>query len=168
MCECLREIAFIAKQAAPQLFGKFGHRPPIIDIAGRDSVQPTALVLPKHAQLTASPLPPPISPTPLATIVSIMPSITTPRPVRVVPDALVDGDNLNLRSGPGTHFTVLETYERGTPLQVFGKDLTGAWFVVQTPQGCMGWMYVAYLYLNVEVTDIPDHAPLPEFKRSCE
>ncbi|MEZ4729509.1 MAG: SH3 domain-containing protein [Caldilineaceae bacterium] len=49
---------------------------------------------------------------------------TTPRPPRLV----VNAPLVNVRTGPGTNYTVLTTVERGQAYDIIGKNATGDWW----------------------------------------
>ena len=51
----------------------------------------------------------------------------------------VVGDNVNLRSGPGTKYSVKWKYGRGFPLKVLKEK--GGWLKVEDFEGDSGWLY---------------------------
>jgi SH3-like domain-containing protein len=51
----------------------------------------------------------------------------------------VSGDNVNLRSGPGTKYQVKWEYGKGFPLKVIDKK--GDWVKVQDFENDNGWIY---------------------------
>ncbi|MDY0351312.1 MAG: SH3 domain-containing protein [Desulfobulbaceae bacterium] len=51
----------------------------------------------------------------------------------------VDRDRINVRSGPGTNYTILWHIDRGYPLQVIGAK--GAWYRVRDFEDDVGWVY---------------------------
>lgn len=51
----------------------------------------------------------------------------------------VDGDNVNMRSGPGSNYSVLWELGRGFPLKVLGRK--GGWVKVEDFEGDSGWIY---------------------------
>ena len=51
----------------------------------------------------------------------------------------VSGDNVNLRSGPGTKYQVKWEYGKGFPLKVIDKK--GDWVKVQDFENDRGWIY---------------------------
>lgn len=71
----------------------------------------------------------------------------------------INASSINLRSGPGTGYTVLEYGFRGQELPVGGSDTSGSWFVVGTETGS-AWMSGTLGILhgtcaNLPVYDIP-------------
>ncbi len=71
------------------------------------------------------------------------------------PEATIAAEALNLRAGPGTQYDTEGTFQSGMRLQLLGKDATGTWVKVGTPDGQEGWMAVKYLTLNVPLDTIP-------------
>lgn len=72
--------------------------------------------------------------------------------VRLTPDVLpvpedtkvtVQGDKVNVRSGPGTNYTVLAQVSRGERLPVLGK--MPDWYQVKLPGGEVGWIVAWYV-----------------------
>jgi uncharacterized protein YraI len=55
--------------------------------------------------------------------------------------ALVAGAvNVNIRSGPSTAYSVLQTIPQGTTLTVLGQDTSGTWLSVRLADGSEGWI----------------------------
>ncbi|WP_084413159.1 N-acetylmuramoyl-L-alanine amidase [Desulfovirgula thermocuniculi] len=72
--------------------------------------------------------------------------------VRITPDVLpvpentqvtVQGDRVNVRSGPGTNYTVLAQVNKGERLAVLGK--VPDWYQVKLPGGEVGWIVAWYV-----------------------
>lgn len=51
----------------------------------------------------------------------------------------VDGENVNLRSGPGGNYSIIWELGRGFPLKVIGSK--GDWLKVSDFEGDSGWIY---------------------------
>lgn len=51
--------------------------------------------------------------------------------------------NVNVRSGPGTNFAVLDTVRRGTQVEV--QQCQGSWCYIDQPVGRDGWISASYL-----------------------
>ncbi|MDX1415640.1 MAG: PA14 domain-containing protein [Candidatus Promineifilaceae bacterium] len=62
--------------------------------------------------------------------------------------ATVDTSYLNLRSGPGTNFSVIEVLSRNTLVELTG-DQESYWVEVVTPDGTVGWVSNRYLDYNL-------------------
>lgn len=65
--------------------------------------------------------------------------------------ATVDTSYLNMRSGPGVDFDVVEVLRRGTFLLLTGNQ-QDFWVEVETPTGSVGWVSSRYLNFNLQFT----------------
>lgn len=52
---------------------------------------------------------------------------------------VVKGTRVNIRSGPGTNYSILTTLSRGEEVKGLGKQ--GQWYQVQLSDGKVGWVY---------------------------
>ena len=59
--------------------------------------------------------------------------------------AMVISNGLNVRSGPGTNYSVLTGVYYGTTLSLMGQNAGGTWYQIQTPSGITGWVNAAYV-----------------------
>src|SRR5699024_10975034 len=50
----------------------------------------------------------------------------------------VDADEVRLRSGPGTNYSIIDQLAKGTNIQHIGTD--GDWYKVTTTSGTTGWI----------------------------
>ncbi len=94
-------------------------------------------------------------------ILPVVTDIPAPPPPRI---GVVNEAQLNLRDGPGTDYVGVVRLPVGTPLDLLAQY--GDWMQVQTPEGHIGWVSVAYLTIEpgimerVErITEIPDPRP---------
>lgn len=120
---------------------------------------------------TNTPVPPTDTPTPSRAVRGPTPlSSATPLPTATptatetptpLPDAVVDATRLNLRAGPGTIYPVRDSYARGTPLAVLGKNPTGDWLQVKAPDGKTGWMATSLLQINLSLSRVAVVETLP-------
>ncbi|TEU11391.1 MAG: SH3 domain-containing protein [Anaerolineales bacterium] len=74
----------------------------------------------------------------------------TPRP-----DAVVDVENLHLRSDPGKDYDSVRTLRKGDPLKITGKNLDGDWLGVVCSDGKTGWVVASCLKINISLTGVP-------------
>lgn len=72
-----------------------------------------------------------------------------------IADAVVESEELNLRTGPSYDFPVLEVLVRGDTLTVIGKNLDGTWLEVITATGQRGWVLTDLVKLNINLDDVP-------------
>ncbi|NHM26358.1 SH3 domain-containing protein [Desulfofundulus sp. TPOSR] len=71
---------------------------------------------------------------------------------------VVQGDLVNVRSGPGLQHTVVTQVNRGDRLTVLGK--VPDWYQVQLPGGGTGWIVAWYVREEGQVAD-PGDGPIP-------
>ena len=64
------------------------------------------------------------------------------------PDAVVNVDRLNFRTGPGLSYDVQRVLEQGTELTVMGKSPDGEWLAVTDGDGREGWVYATMVDLS--------------------
>jgi eukaryotic-like serine/threonine-protein kinase len=112
----------------------------------KPTTPPTAtLTPPPTATLTPPPTLTPTTPPTLA-------PTTPPTPA---PAAVVNVDQLKLRSGPGQEYPIVGQYPHGTPLHVLGKIASGQWIQVRTPDERVGWIFAQFLQVNVDLATVP-------------
>lgn len=70
--------------------------------------------------------------------------------------ATVKADVLYLKSGPGVLFERLGHYPRWTDVRVLGQAFGGDWLNVATSDGKQGWMAKEFLFVNGDVTALPN------------
>ncbi len=51
----------------------------------------------------------------------------------------VVGTRVNVRSGPGTNYSIVTSLTKGVRLKALGKQ--GSWYQIQLPDGRVGWVY---------------------------
>jgi len=56
--------------------------------------------------------------------------------------------NTNCRSGPGTNYGILDIVLAGQAVEVLGADNSGAYYVVQSPNGQVCWLWSHYASVN--------------------
>ncbi len=144
---------------------------------------PTAAVEPTRAvtRVTATLSRTSLIPTATPTEVTLTPTATntrrpteTPRPTATrrptattrPPDAVVNSETLNMRSGPGTAYQVVTTLKQGDELTVLGVNADRSWIQVRH-SGVTGWVAVDLCQVNrnlatVSVVSVaaPTAAPL--------
>ena len=64
--------------------------------------------------------------------------------------AIVNVDRLNVRSGPGTGYTILGKALTGDSLTLSGRNSDGSWLEVEYPAGSgkQGWVAATYVTAN--------------------
>jgi hypothetical protein len=98
----------------------------------------------------AAPLPgstPPVAPPITAT--------PQPSPAPDDPACTVIADALNLRSGPGTTYSVITGLAYRTTVKPLARTASADWLEVATADGTAGWVTASYLECNVRIGDLP-------------
>ena len=107
------------------------------------------------------------TPTPTGTVTATV-ALTTTVTATPTPAANVESANvarvmsagLNLRSGPGTRYTVITSLSRGAQLLVLGQSADAYWLYVQTPPSLLGWVARPYTDFRGTAPVVPA-PPLP-------
>jgi uncharacterized protein YraI len=87
--------------------------------------------------------------TPTSTPIATPTSTSTPKP-----DAVVNVEALNLRSGPGAEYDILGALKQGDVLKVTGKDPAGNWLKVVTSGEKEGWVAAWLLEINLALAEV--------------
>ncbi|KPJ78510.1 MAG: hypothetical protein AMJ54_03275 [Deltaproteobacteria bacterium SG8_13] len=64
--------------------------------------------------------------------------------VASIPAVITRSDKCNVRSGPGTTFSILLTVERGIPFKVLQRQ--GKWLQVRHADGDQGWIHQSLVW----------------------
>ena len=89
------------------------------------------------------------------------PATATNRPVPPtdtpvsVPHFTVNSDQVNVRTGPGTAFSIIGTVEQGDRFDIGGRNVDGDWLEFCCVNGQRGWIYAQLLIVSQETTSIP-------------
>ena len=88
-------------------------------------------------------------------------NVAPPRPVNPVDlvrsqpgYAIVNTDNLNLRTGDGPRYEKIGVLDGGTELIVLGRNADRSWWYVQVG-GLRGWVSSEFLVMRGNLTDVP-------------
>jgi Bacterial SH3 domain/GDSL-like Lipase/Acylhydrolase family len=80
---------------------------------------------------------------------------------------VAEGSGVNLRVQPSTNSTSLTTLPEFTYIDIVGRTPDNAWLQVKSPAGLTGWVWGAYVQVNIDITtvSIPADAyePTPAF-----
>ena len=82
------------------------------------------------------------------------------------PHFIVNRDRVNVRTGPGTVFSIIGTVEQGDRFDIGGSNVAGDWLEFCCVNGQRGWIYAPLLTVSEEPTSIPlaqiiPTAPIP-------
>ena len=89
--------------------------------------------------------------TPIANLPVLDGSTTTPPTAT----ALVNTGALNVRSGPGLNFGILEVVYQGTRVTLLGRTADATWVQIRTPNGIVGWVNSNLVQPTVPITNLP-------------
>ena len=113
------------------------------------SEQPAPAAINTAVPLTNTPVPP--------TNTAVPPTDT---PVSV-PHFTVNSDQVNVRTGPGTVFSIIGTVEQGGRFDIGGRNGDGDWLEFCCVNGQRGWIYAPLLVLSHDISTIPISANIP-------
>ena len=113
--------------------------------------------------LTNTPVPPtntavPLTNTPVPPTNTAVPPTDTPVSV---PHFTVNSDQVNVRTGPGTAFSIIGTVEQGGRFDIGGRNGAGDWLEFCCVNGQRGWIYAPLLVLSHDISTIPISANIP-------
>jgi len=69
--------------------------------------------------------------------------------------AIVLGDSINVRAGPGKEYAILGSADKGEELQVRGVNPAGDWYLIYTPELGEGWVSAPLVSLRVPLEELP-------------
>ena len=108
---------------------------------------------------TNTPVPPTINtPVPPTTNTPVPPTDTPVPPTAApvsVPHFTVNGAQVNVRTGPGTVFSIIGTVEQGDRFDIGGRNVDGDWLEFCCVNGQRGWIFAQLLIVSQETTSIP-------------
>ena len=123
------------------------------------AVPPTNTAVP----LTNTPVPLTNTPVPLTN--TAVPLTNTPVPPTdtpvSVPHFTVNSDQVNVRTGPGTVFSIIGTVKQGDRFDIGGRNGDGDWLEFCCVNGQRGWIYAPILVLSHDISTIPISANIP-------
>ncbi|MBN1679615.1 MAG: SH3 domain-containing protein [Anaerolineae bacterium] len=70
----------------------------------------------------------------------------------------IQGNNINVRSGPGTNYRVVDVLEAGSTAVANGRNTAGDWLRVDL-DGAPGWVYVPLITVNCDITTLSEVEP---------
>ena len=87
---------------------------------------------------------------------------TTTPSASMVAQVIVSTQGLNVRTGPGTNYSIITSFPEGTLLDVIGRSDTGNWLVVWLPDlQRNGWISTAFVTLGFDISTLPIVAAPP-------
>ena len=127
------------------------------------SEQPAPAAINTPVPPTDTPVPPtntPVPPTNTAVPLTNTPVPPTNTPVSV-PHFTVNSNQVNVRTGPGTAFSIIGTVEQGGRFDIGGRNGAGDWLEFCCVNGQRGWIYAPLLVLSHDISTIPISENIP-------
>lgn len=115
---------------------------------------PTSMALPA----TAETMEPTTEPTAASPDIETPPPAATPS---VPTQALIVGDGLQVRVGPGTAYEVMFSLAEGDEVNVLGRDEMGDWVKIGLDSGEEGWVAAEFVDVGGNLKAVPVIAPEP-------
>ena len=98
-------------------------------------------------------------PPPAATNTPVPRATNTPVPPTAAPVAVphftVNSERVNVRTGPGTAFSIIGTVEQGDRFDIGGRNGAGDWLEFCCVNGQRGWIFAQLLIVSQATTSIP-------------
>lgn len=133
------------------------------------ATHPSPTPVPTQAETVTPVLPtstptPEVEPSPTPTPLMEATSSPTVAPTSSPPEAVVQADRLNVRSGPGTAYARIGQLEQGSQVEIMGRNEEGTWWQIAYPAGedGLGWVSAEYIETDIEMAETPIvEAPAP-------
>lgn len=120
---------------------------------------PTGVILAAVTPPTATPSP---TPTPTPSPTNTPTPLPTNTPTLAIPQ-VVASTAVNIRSGPGINYPVVDTLLPNHPLTVTGRNQPATWWQVQRTDGAAGWVANSVVAASaVEGVPVAEAPPPPE------
>jgi len=119
--------------------------------------QPTPVILIATTQAPA------ITPTRLPSATPTTQSSSENNNGNTGPSASVVSGTLNLRTGPGVAYPIVQALSGGQTMKLTGRTSDNAWVQVQLSNNAIGWVSTSYIEANVTISSLPvaSAPPLP-------
>jgi len=129
-------------------------------------LQPTASAPGLTPTEARTPTPPPTagaSPSPMASPTTTPTSMPTATPTSAMPLAVVTADRLNVRTGPGTAYPRIGQLEKGTQVEIAGRNEEATWWEIafEGAEGERAWIASEYTTANITADEVPTVAVSP-------
>ncbi len=74
---------------------------------------------------------------------------------QITAPAVVNTGALNVRSGPGVQFSVVDVVYQGNIVTMLGRTADATWIYIRTPNNAEGWVNIEFLTYNINPFDLP-------------
>jgi uncharacterized protein YgiM (DUF1202 family) len=61
---------------------------------------------------------------------------------------------LNVRSGPGFYYRIIDRLRQSEQVQVYGRDVSSSWFKIGLPYGRQGWVAARYITIDTPISNL--------------
>ncbi len=126
--------------------------------------QPAALATQPAAPTPAAPAAAPLQATTPITVAVVLtptvaaaPALTTTAALK--PKAVVNTPLINVRTGPGTEFTIVQTVDRGQEYDIVGKNASAQWWNICCINGQSVWIINQFVDTDGPVDAVPVVTP---------
>lgn len=159
----VRQAIMSNKQLYDVLWDNQDKYPALVLFLPTPTSSPTSTDTPTSPPSTATPTP---EPTWTPTNTPILPTSTpAPTGTPMLPEAVVIAPNgLNLRSGPGSNYSIIGFLRNGDTLDVQGRITSNEWIqVLSLSFDTLGWVAAGsgYVTINVDLNTLPTVQPPP-------
>ncbi len=84
-----------------------------------------------------------------------IPPIPTPPPPSVQPFGIVTAYRLNVRSGPGSHYGIIDRLNREQVVSLVGRNPTSTWLQIRLSDNSQGWVSARYIRSGMPIYTLP-------------
>ena len=113
----------------------------------------------RESKAQAQPTEPSVPPTATSTRRATPGLPDTPVPA---PHFIVNREQVNVRGGPGTAFSIVGVVEQGARFDIIGRNEDGSWLEFCCVNGQRGWIYAQILIVSEELASIALAANIPD------
>jgi serine/threonine-protein kinase len=136
-------------------------------VVSAEQPEPTQPPTSEAVPPTSTPLPQPTATQPPTRepATTVAPTNTS-APTATQPVAVVGGQALNVRSGPGTDYPVVGQLSRGARAEISGRNADSSWWQVVLASGAEGWVLASLVTVEgavdqIAVAAVPTRPPTP-------
>lgn len=79
----------------------------------------------------------------------------TPTTLPALNATIINANSLNIRVGPNVNSDIVNVIQRGTTLQIVGRNDDNLWYATPLPNGSYGWVFGQYLDFDGDPSTLP-------------
>jgi dipeptidyl aminopeptidase/acylaminoacyl peptidase len=134
-----------------------------VELPPQPAVAPVSDEPPVASTPITTPLPDPTiveAADPPAEPISAAVDVTLPvTPAIDAPIAEVTSRGLNVRTGPGTQYSILVAAAAGDRFPILARNASSSWVQIELPDGGIGWVSAGYIAVDQPLVDLPVAEP---------